>query len=76
MTDFNIFTTIAGICIITGISCVTYTHVVDSNNNKEIVSRAIERGIDPITAACAANLATGNKDIRNSCEKAQIIKGK
>lgn len=76
MNEVNIFITIAGIVAITGIGCLSYTHVTDSNNNKEIVSRAIERGIDPITAACAANLATGNKDIRNSCEKAQIIKGK
>jgi hypothetical protein len=76
MENSNIFVTIAGIVAVTAIGCFTYSHVVDSNNNKEIVSRAIERGLDPMTASCAANIATNNKEIRSTCEKISIIKGK
>jgi hypothetical protein len=72
----NMFVTIAGIVAVTAIGCVTYFHVIDSNNSKEIVSRAIERGLDPMTASCAANIATNNRDIRSTCEKMSIIKGK
>ena len=72
----NMFVTIAGIVAVTAIGCITYFHVVDSNNSKEIVSRAIERGLDPMTASCAANIATNNRDIRSTCEKMSIIKGK
>ena len=72
----NMLITIAGIVAVTAIGCVTYSHVVDSNNSKEIVSRAIERGLDPMTASCDANIATNKRDIRSTCEKMSIIKGK
>lgn len=72
----NILYTICGIVALMAIGCVTYESVVNSNNNKEIVTRAIERGLDPVTAACASQISTGNKDIRSTCEKLAIIKGK
>lgn len=76
MDNFNILYTIIGIVAVTAIGCVTYSHVTDSNNSKEIVSRAIERGLDPMVASCAANVATNNRDVRSTCEKVNIIKGK
>jgi hypothetical protein len=72
----NILYTICGIGFMTLIGCLTYEGVVQSNNNKEIVTRAIERGLDPVTAACAGQISTGNKDLRATCEKLAIIKGK
>lgn len=72
----NVFYTILGIVCVTAIGCVTYFAVVDSNNSKEIVTRAIERGVDPLVAACSANVTTGSKDVRSTCEKINIIKGK
>ena len=76
MDNQNVFWTILGIVTITVSCCITYFAVVDSNNSKEIVSRAIERGIDPVVAACAAQVTTGNQSVRSTCEKVQIIKGK
>lgn len=75
MTEHNLTITIGGICIIALIGCLSYQSVVESNNSKEIVVKAIERGIDPITAACAGQVSTGSKEIRNTCEKLAIIKG-
>jgi hypothetical protein len=76
MEGNNVLVTAAAIVIISVAGCVTYLNVVDSNNNKEIVSRAIERGMDPLQASCAANISTNSKDIRTTCEKLAIIKGK
>lgn len=76
MDNQNVFWTIAGIVVITVSCCITYFNVTDSNNSKEIVSRAIERGVDPVVAACAAQVTTGNHNVRSTCEKVQIIKGK
>ena len=75
MTENNLTTTIGGICIIVLIGCYAYFGVVESNNSKEIVVKAIERGLDPITAACAGQISTSSKDVRNTCEKMAIIKG-
>lgn len=72
----NILYTICGIGFMTFIGCLTYLEVVESNNNKEIVTRAIERGLDPVTAACAGQISTKSKDLRSTCEKLAIIKGK
>jgi hypothetical protein len=76
MEGNNVLVTAAAIVIISVAGCLTYLNVVDSNNNKEIVSRAIERGMDPLQASCAANISTNSKDIRTTCEKLAIIKGK
>ena len=76
MEHDNVFVTIACIVLVTLFGCITYFNVIESNNSKEIVTRAIERGIDPVIASCAANINTGNKDIRSTCEKVNIIKGK
>jgi tryptophan synthase alpha subunit len=76
METENVFVTIAGIVLVTLIGCMTYFNVIESNNNKEIVTRAIERGIDPVVASCAANINTSSRDIRSTCEKVSIIKGK
>lgn len=72
----NILYTICGIVLLMLIGSVTYESIVESNNNKEIVTRAIERGLDPVTAACAGQISTKNKDLRSTCEKIAIIKGK
>ena len=72
----NILYTICGIVFMTVIGCLTYQEIVESNNNKEIVTRAIERGLDPVTAACAGQISSKNKDLRSTCEKLAIIKGK
>ena len=77
MTENNTISTIAGIVAVALIGSLTYFHVVDSNNNKEIITRAIERGLDPISAACASKIGThSSADIRATCEKMAIIKGK
>lgn len=72
----NILYTICGIAFVALIGCLTYENIVESNNNKEIVTRAIERGLDPVTAACAGKISTSNRDLRATCEKLAIIKGK
>ena len=74
--NHNILYTICGIVFVMLIGSLTYEGVVQSNNNKEIVTRAIERGLDPVTAACAGQISTSNKDVRSTCEKVSIIKGK
>lgn len=76
MNEGNMFISVLGIILTTLIGCVTYFNVVDSNNSKEIVNAAIARGIDPSVAACAAQLSTQNRDVRSTCEKMAIIKGK
>lgn len=76
MEGTNVFITAFAIVIIAVSGCITYYNVVESNNSKEIVSRAIERGIDPVQASCASKLSTNSKDVRNTCEKMAIIKGK
>lgn len=76
MHETNWIVSVAGIVVTVLIGCVTYENVVASNNAKEIVTRAIERGIDPTAAACASQLSTSNKDVRNTCEKLAIVKGK
>ncbi len=76
LDNHNVFVTALAIVIMTVTGCLTYFNVVDSNNNKEIVSRAIERGGDPIQAACAASISTSQRDVRATCEKMAIIKGK
>jgi hypothetical protein len=76
MDSINILSTIIGIVAVAAIGCFTYAHVIDSNNSKEIVSRAIERGLDPMVASCAAQVATNSRDVRSTCEKVNIIKGK
>jgi hypothetical protein len=76
MDNSNVFVSAAAIVIIAVSGCITYSNIVDSNNNKEIVSRAIERGMDPVQASCAANISTNSRDIRSTCEKMAIIKGK
>lgn len=76
MQETNVFIGVMGIVFTTLIGCLTYYNVVESNNAKEIVSRAIERGVDATTAACAAQLTTNSKDVRSTCEKIAIIKGK
>jgi hypothetical protein len=76
MSELNVVVSVGGIVLSILISGMTYYNVVDSNNNKEIVTRAIERGNDPVSAACAANINTGNGQVRSTCEKLAIIKGK
>lgn len=76
MNDFNWLISIFGIVLTVLISCITYYNVIDSNNSKEIVNAAIARGIDPVVAACASHLSTNNRDVRATCEKMSIIKGK
>ena len=76
MNESNMFISVLGIIATTLIGCVTYYNVIESNNSKEIVNAAIARGIDPTVAACASQLSTGNKDVRSTCEKMAIIKGK
>lgn len=76
MDSSNVFVTAAAIVVIAVSGCITYFNVVDSNNSKEIVSRAIERGMDPMQASCAANISTNSRDVRATCEKMAIIKGK
>ena len=75
MSNNNVLITALAIVFMTVAGCATYFHVVDSNNNKEIVVRAIERGLDPVQASCAANIATSSRDVRSTCEKMAIIKG-
>ena len=76
MDSNNVFVTAAAIVAMTVAGCLTYFNVVDSNNNKEIVTRAIERGNDPIAAACAANLGNQSKDVKNTCEKLTLMRNK
>ena len=77
MSDsINWFIAVTGVVLTVLIGSITYYSVVDSNNSKEIVTRAIERGLDPTTAACASKLSTNNRDVRNTCEKMAIVKGK
>lgn len=76
MTSENVFVTSAAIVIIVIAGCMTYSSVIDSNNSKEIVSRAIERGMDPVQASCAAAINSSQRDVRATCEKFAIIKGK
>lgn len=71
-----VFVAVTGLVLASLIGGMTYYEVVDSNNNKEMVVRAIERGVDPVTAACAANLNSRSPNIRSTCEKIAIIKGK
>jgi hypothetical protein len=76
MNDTNILATVAGIVAITLIGSFAYVNIVDSNNSKEIVTAAIARGLDPVAAACAGQISTASKDVRSTCEKLAIIKGK
>lgn len=76
MNDSNILTTVTGIVAITLIGSISYVSVVDSSNSKEIVTAAIARGLDPTAAACAGQIATTSRDVRSTCEKLAIIKGK
>lgn len=76
MYESNIPVTVAGIVAIALIGSISYVMITESNNSKEIVTAAIARGIDPLAAACAGKIATGNHDIRGTCEKLAIIKGK
>lgn len=77
MNNTNIIATISGIVAVTLVGSITYFQVVSNNNNKEIVTRAIERGLDPTTAACASRIGSNSTaDIRATCEKLAIIKGK
>jgi hypothetical protein len=78
MSDsFNVGLTVIGAVIIAIGGCITYYNVIDSNNTKEIVTKAIERGVDPLTAACATQIAgQNNGQARSTCEKIAIIKGK
>lgn len=76
MNESNMFIAVLGIVATTFIGCVTYFYVVDSNNSKDIVNAAIARGVDPVTAACASQLTTNSRDVRSTCEKASLIKGK
>jgi hypothetical protein len=76
MQETNMFIGVMGIVFTTLIGCLTYYSVVESNNAKEIVSRAIERGVDTTAAACAAQLTTNSREVRSTCEKAALIKGK
>lgn len=76
MNETNWVVAVAGIVVTVLIGCVTYFNVIDSNNSKDIVTRAIERGIDPTAAACAAQVSTTSKDVRSTCEKYAITKGK
>jgi hypothetical protein len=76
MSEVNVLVSVGGIVLSILISGMTYYNVVDSNNNKEIVTRAIERGNDPVAAACAANINSRDGAVRATCEKMAIIKGK
>jgi len=76
MSETNVFVSVAGIVLAFLIGGMTYYHVVDSNNAKDIVTRAIERGMDPVMAACAANINAQSDKIRSTCEKIAIVKGK
>lgn len=76
MNEGNLFISVTGIVLTTLIGCMTYFNVVESNNSKEIVNAAIARGVDPVVAACASQLSTNNRDVRATCEKMSIIKGK
>jgi hypothetical protein len=77
MSEFeSIFITAISAVVITVSGCMTYYNVIDSNNTKEIVTKAIERGIDPVAAACATQITSNNDKSRSTCEKLAIIKGK
>jgi glutamine amidotransferase PdxT len=78
MSEFeSIFVTAISAVIITVAGCMTYYNVIESNNTKDIVTKAIERGIDPVAAACASQITSSNNDkARSTCEKLAIIKGK
>lgn len=76
MNHNNVLISAAAMVLMTLAGCLTYFHVVDSNNNKEVVTRAIERGNDPISAACAASLSNSSKDMKTTCEKLALIRDK
>lgn len=70
----NLFISALAIVIIVIAGSVTYYNVVENNNAKEIVTRAIERGLDPVVANCATKVDS-DTFTRSTCEKYFIIKG-
>lgn len=67
------FWSAVSIVIITITGSVTYFNVTEVNNQASVVTKAIERGLDPVSAACAANILTPST--RNTCEKYFLIRG-
>lgn len=70
----NLFITALAVVIITISGCFTYVNITNSNNSKEIVTRAIERGLDPVLASCATKIDS-DSFTRGTCEKYFISKG-